>query len=93
MRKENVAIVFPGQGCQYIGMGKDLHDNFITAKRVFEEVDEAIGQKLSDLMFYGDKEELNLTANTQPAIMAVSIAAYIDFASFSEGIGSIAKIP
>ena len=80
MRREEVAIVFPGQGSQYIGMGKDLYDNFITAKRVFQEVDEAISMKLSDLIFYGDKDELNLTANTQPAIMAVSIAAYRVFA-------------
>jgi len=80
MRREDVAIVFPGQGSQYIGMGKDLYDNFTAAKRVFQEVDEAISMKLSDLIFYGDKEELNLTANTQPAIMAVSIAAYRVFA-------------
>ena len=60
MRREEVAIVFPGQGSQYIGMGKDLYDNFITAKRVFQEVDEAISMKLSDLIFYGDKDELNI---------------------------------
>ena len=53
MRKEDVAIVFPGQGSQYIGMGKDLYDNFETAKRVFAEVDDAIGQNLSDLIFFG----------------------------------------
>ncbi len=80
MRREDVAIVFPGQGSQYIGMGKDLYDNFPVAKRVFEEVDEAISMKLSDLIFYGEKDELNLTENTQPAIMAVSIAAYRVFA-------------
>jgi [acyl-carrier-protein] S-malonyltransferase len=76
MRRENVAIVFPGQGSQYIGMGKDLYDNFETARRVFQEVDDAINQKLSDLIFFGDKETLNLTENAQPAIMACSIAAY-----------------
>jgi [acyl-carrier-protein] S-malonyltransferase len=76
MRRENVAIVFPGQGSQYVGMGKDLYDNFQTAKLVFQEVDDAIGQKLSDLIFYGDKNLLNLTENAQPAIMACSIAAY-----------------
>jgi len=76
MRRENVAIVFPGQGSQYIGMGKDLYDNFETAKRVFQEVDNAIDQKLSDLIFYGDTHTLNLTENAQPAIMACSIAAY-----------------
>lgn len=76
MRRENVAIVFPGQGSQYIGMGQDLYNNFPVAKQVFEEVNDAINQKLSDLMFYGDREELNLTENAQPAIMACSIAAY-----------------
>ncbi len=76
MRRENVAIVFPGQGSQCIGMGKDLYDNFQVAREVFDEVDEAIGQNLSKLMFDGDKDELNLTENTQPAIMAVSVAAY-----------------
>ena len=76
MRKENVAIVFPGQGSQYIGMGKDLYDNFEIARRVFQEVDDAINQRLSELIFFGDKEVLNLTENAQPAIMACSIAAY-----------------
>lgn len=76
MRKEKVAIVFPGQGSQYVGMGKDLYDNFEIARRVFQEVDDAINQKLSDLIFFGDKEKLNLTENAQPAIMACSIAAY-----------------
>lgn len=76
MRRESVAIIFPGQGSQYVGMGKELYDNFLVAKRVFEEVDEAIDQKLSTLMFDGDRDELSLTVNAQPAIMACSIAAY-----------------
>ena len=76
MRKEGIAIIFPGQGAQQIGMGKDLYDNFEVAKRVFQEVDSAINQNLSDLIFYGNKEELDLTENAQPAIMACSIAAY-----------------
>lgn len=76
MRKEDVAIVFPGQGSQYIGMGKDLYDNFDIARKVFHEVDNAISQNLSKLMFDGNSEDLNLTENTQPAIMACSIAAY-----------------
>lgn len=76
MRKEDVAIVFPGQGSQYIGMGKNLYDTFEVAREVFQEVDDAIDQKLSDLMFFGDKDTLNLTENAQPAIMACSIAAY-----------------
>lgn len=83
MRKESVAIVFPGQGSQYIGMGKELCDNFLSARKVFEEVDEAINQKLSDLMFFGDSAELNLTANAQPAILACSIAAYKVLAEYN----------
>ncbi len=69
------AILFPGQGSQVIGMGRDLAQAFATARLVFEEVDEALQQKLSSLMFSGEQEQLNLTENAQPAIMAVSIAA------------------
>ena len=69
------SMVFPGQGVQVIGMGKDLHDTFLSAKEVFQEIDEALGQNLSRLIFQGDQRELTLTANAQPAIMAVSIAA------------------
>lgn len=68
------AFVFPGQGSQSIGMGKDLYEAFATAREVFEQVDDALGQKLSTLMFSGDEAELNLTENTQPALMAVSMA-------------------
>lgn len=68
------AWVFPGQGSQQIGMGKALFDAFTEAREVFQEVDEALGQKLSTLMFAGDAEELKLTANAQPALMAVSMA-------------------
>lgn len=68
------AFVFPGQGSQTIGMGKDLYDNFAAAKAVFQEVDDALQQNLSGLMFAGEAEELNLTENTQPALMAVSMA-------------------
>jgi [acyl-carrier-protein] S-malonyltransferase len=84
MRKEDIAIVFPGQGSQYIGMGKDLYDNFETARRVFVEVDEAISQNLSDLIFFGNKDELDLTENAQPAILACSIAAYRVLAEINE---------
>jgi [acyl-carrier-protein] S-malonyltransferase len=68
------AYLFPGQGSQYPGMGRDLADSFAAARLVFEEVDEALQQKLSKLMFEGPAEELTLTANAQPALMAVSIA-------------------
>lgn len=67
-------FVFPGQGSQAVGMGKDLYDNNPIARAVFDEVDEALGQKLSDIIFNGPMEELTMTANVQPAIMATSIA-------------------
>lgn len=70
----NIAFTFPGQGSQAVGMGKDLADAFPEARAVFEEVDEALGQKLSDIMWNGPEETLTLTANAQPALMAVSIA-------------------
>ncbi|MGB1875871.1 MAG: ACP S-malonyltransferase [Rhodospirillaceae bacterium] len=69
------AYVFPGQGSQAVGMGKDLHDAFSEAKEVFQEVDEALKQPLSKLMFEGPEDELTLTENAQPALMAVSLAA------------------
>ena len=68
------AFIFPGQGSQFIGMGKDLAAAFPDAKEIFEEVDEALEQKLSALMFDGDANDLNMTENTQPALMAVSMA-------------------
>ena len=69
------AIIFPGQGSQTVGMGRDLHDAFPAARAVFEEVDEALGESLSRLMFEGEQSELTLTRNAQPALMAVSVAA------------------
>ncbi len=68
------AFVFPGQGSQAVGMGQRLAQASATAREVFEEVDEALGQRLSRLMFEGPQEELTLTANAQPALMAVSVA-------------------
>jgi [acyl-carrier-protein] S-malonyltransferase len=68
------AFLFPGQGSQAVGMGKSLHENFTAARAVFEEVDAALGQKLSGLMFEGPEDQLTLTANAQPALMAVSLA-------------------
>ena len=69
------AMLFPGQGSQTVGMGKTLHDNFDVAKDVFAEVDDALAQKLSEIIFRGSADELTLTENAQPAIMATSIAA------------------
>jgi [acyl-carrier-protein] S-malonyltransferase len=68
------AFVFPGQGSQAVGMGKARNDAFTTARYFFEEVDEALGQHLSRLMFDGPEEQLRLTENAQPAIMAASLA-------------------
>ena len=67
-------LVFPGQGSQSVGMGKDLYDNNPVARAVFDEVDDALNQKLSDIIFNGPMDELTLTTNVQPAIMTVSIA-------------------
>src|SRR3954471_6519446 len=69
-----LAFIFPGQGSQAVGMGADLAEAFAPAREVFEEVDEALGQKLSKLMREGPIEDLTLTENTQPALMAVSLA-------------------
>ncbi len=69
-----IAFTFPGQGSQAVGMGKELAENFAEARAVFEEVDDALGQKLSDVMWNGPEETLTLTANAQPALMAVSVA-------------------
>jgi len=69
------AFVFPGQGAQSIGMGKALADAYPAAKAVFDEVDDALGEKLSDLIWSGDIADLTLTRNAQPALMATSVAA------------------
>lgn len=69
-----VAFTFPGQGSQTVGMGKALAEEFVEARAVFEEVDAALGEKLSQTMFEGPEDVLTLTANAQPALMAVSIA-------------------
>ena len=70
-----IAFVYPGQGAQTIGMGRDLADAYPAAKAVFDEVDEALGEKLSQLIWEGDADELTLTQNAQPALMATSMAA------------------
>lgn len=78
------AYIFPGQGSQAVGMGKDLFDNFAVAREVFEAADDALGFSLSEMCFSGDEADLQLTANTQPAILTTSIAAY--YAARHEGL-------
>ncbi len=74
--KPKTALIFPGQGSQKVGMGKDFAENYPEARAVFQEVDDAIGKPLSKIIFEGPQEELNLTENTQAAIMATSIAIF-----------------
>jgi [acyl-carrier-protein] S-malonyltransferase len=71
-----IAFLFPGQGSQAVGMGKELSDNYAVARRTFEEANEALGYKLSQVCFEGPEEKLKLTEITQPAILTVSIAAW-----------------
>lgn len=79
-----IAYIFPGQGSQAVGMGKDLFDNFTAAREVFEAADDALGFSLSEMCFAGDEADLHLTANTQPAILTVSVAAF--HAAMAEGM-------
>ena len=71
-----MAVVFPGQGSQYVGMGKDLYLNFKTAQRIFEEGNDILGFDIRELCFEGPEEDLKVTSNTQPAILTVSVAAW-----------------
>lgn len=77
-----IAFIFAGQGSQYIGMGKELYDYFPECKKVFEEADESLHMKLSEMIFQGRKEDLDLTENTQPSIVTMSIAAYRAFLQY-----------
>ena len=79
-----IAYMFSGQGSQSVGMGKDLFDNFTAAREVFEAADDALGFSLSEMCFSGDEADLQLTANTQPAILTTSVAAY--YAARAEGL-------
>jgi [acyl-carrier-protein] S-malonyltransferase len=72
----SIAFLFPGQGSQAVGMGKELSDNYAVARRTFEEADEALGYKLSQVCFEGPEEKLKLTEITQPAILTASVAAW-----------------
>ena len=88
------ALLFPGQGSQFIGMGKDLSDSYPEAKAIFDRVDEALGEKLSALIWEGEIDELTLTRNTQPALMATSMAVFtvlsscgVDFKKFQYVLG------
>src|SRR5215204_3428205 len=76
LRNLRMAFVFPGQGSQSPGMGKELAEKFPAARRVFEEADDALGFSMSRLCFEGPAEDLQLTENTQPAILTVSVAAF-----------------
>jgi [acyl-carrier-protein] S-malonyltransferase len=72
----SIAFLFPGQGSQSVGMGKDLRQHYAIAKQTFQEADDALGIKLSQLCFEGPEDQLRLTENTQPAILTVSVAAW-----------------
>jgi len=85
------AIIFPGQGSQYVGMGKSLADAHAPAKLVFEEVNDALGQDLSAIMWDGPEDELKLTENTQPALMAHSLAIVRTLEAGGVNIGDIAS--
>jgi [acyl-carrier-protein] S-malonyltransferase len=76
-----IAFIFPGQGSQAVGMGKELYDQFPEARAVFDAADDALGEKLSRLCFEGPESALKLTANTQPAILVTSAAAHAAFAA------------
>lgn len=75
MNDTKIALIFPGQGSQAVGMGKDLYDQYPVARQTFDEADEALGYKLSQLCFEGPEEKLRMTEITQPAILTVSVAA------------------
>jgi len=84
------ALTFPGQGSQAVGMGQELANEFAEARAVFEEVDNALETKLSQIMFVGPEETLRLTENAQPALMAVSMAVVRVLESKGVNVGDVA---
>src|SRR6185369_6354684 len=76
MTTQSIAFLFPGQGSQAAGMGKELANKYVVARQTFDEADEALGYKLSELCFEGPEEQLRLTEITQPAILTASVAAW-----------------
>src|SRR5438874_6122565 len=76
MNQSSIALLFPGQGSQSVGMGKELAEHYPVARQTFEEADDALGMKLSQLCFEGAEDQLRLTQNTQPAILTASVAAW-----------------
>ena len=88
----SIAFVFPGQGAQTIGMGRDLAEAYPAAKAVFDEVDAALGESLSALIWEGDIETLTLTENAQPALMATSMAALAALEAEGIAIGTASYV-